>query len=278
VAGLAPDGRAEKVHCESLADRRYHLIQPMNLRVPAGHLYFSPDGSKLAVSILTVESSPEIWILPLPSGAPYRILPSMPVSAGPKEFSWMPNGRALVFANRFIASSNPHLFFADIEHDRISPITAGPMGEQSPAVSPDGKTIAVASMEAAYDLAEVPLDGSGLQILGSTPRNEVTPGWAPLGARTYAYATDRGGTWEIWLRNEEEGSERPLVTQRDFGNDKTSNIGDVTLSSDGERIAYRRIGEKDESIWISTIAGDPPMRLVREPGGVYQGGPSWSRG
>lgn len=188
----------------------------------------------------------------------------------------MPNGRDLVYADRFIASSNPHLFFADIKRDRIWPLTTGPMGEQFPAVSPDGRTIAVASMEGAYDLAEVPLDGSGIRSLGSTPRNEVTPGWSPFGGRTYAYATDRNGNYEIWLRNEEEGSERALVTQKDFGNDKTSQILDVTFSPDGQRISYRRIGEKDESIWISTIAGDPPMRLAREPGGVFQRGPSWS--
>jgi Tol biopolymer transport system component/DNA-binding winged helix-turn-helix (wHTH) protein len=249
------------------ADRRY---------LPGAELHFSPDGSKLAVSVFLVESRPEIWILPLPSGKPYRVLPSMPVSVGLKEFSWMPNGRALVLADRFVASSNPHLFFADIEHDRIWPMTAGPMAEQSPAVSPDGKTIAVASMEGAYDLAEVPLDGSGLRILGSTPRNEVAPGWLPLGRRTYAYATDRSGVYEIWLRNEEEGSERPLVAQRDFGDDKTAYILDVTFAPGGGRIAYRRMGEKDESIWISTIAGDPPVRLAREPDGVFQRGPSWS--
>jgi Tol biopolymer transport system component/DNA-binding winged helix-turn-helix (wHTH) protein len=266
---LASPPTAEPIRYTTLpfADRRY---------IPGGDLHFSPDGSKLAVSIFLVESRPEIWILPFPSGKPYRVLPSMPVSAGVKEFSWMPNGRDLVFSDSFLASSNPHLFFADIERDRIWPMTAGAMAERSPAVSPDGKTIAVASMEGAYDLAEVRLDGSGLRSLGSTPRNEVTPGWSPLGSKTYAYATDRSGIYEIWLRNEEEGSERPLVTQKDFGNDKTSHILDVTFSPDGQRIAYRRIGDKDESIWISTIAGDPPMRLPREPGGVFQRGPSWS--
>jgi len=143
-------------------------------------------------------------------------------------------------------------------------------------VSPDGKTVAISSMEGAYDMVEVKLDGSGMRDLGSTPRNEVTPGWSPVGGRIYAYATDRSGVTEIWLRNEDEGSERPLVTQKDFGSDRTSNILDVMFSPDGQRIAYRRIGENDESIWISTLAGDPPVRLAREPGGLFQRGPSWS--
>jgi Tol biopolymer transport system component len=266
---LASPPTAEPVRysVRPFADRRY---------IPGAELHFSPDGSKLGVSVLLVESRPEIWILPLPSGEPYRVLPSMPISAGLKEFSWMPNGRDLVFSDRFLGSSNPHLFFADTERDRIWPMTAGPTGEQSPAVSPDGKTIAVASMEGAYDLAEVRLDGSGLVSLGSTPRNEVTPAWSPSGNRTYAYATDRDGVYEIWLRNEQEGSERPLVTQKDFGDDKTGQILDVTFSPDGQRVAYRRIGQKDESIWISSIAGDPAMRLRREPSGVFQRGPSWS--
>ena len=240
-----------------------------------GDLHFSPDGSKLAVSVILVEGRTEIWILPM-AGKPYLLFPSTPLSEGLRTFSWMPDGQRLVFSNGFIGGSNQHLFLGDMEHDRIWPVTGGPAAEQAPSVSPDGRTVAISSMEGAYDLVEVPLDGSGIRSLGSTPRNEVTPSWSPLGGRTYAYATDRTGIYEIWLRNETDGSERPLVTQKDFGSDKTALILDVKFSPDGQRIAYRRVGDKDESIWISTIAGDPPVRLAREPGGVFQRGPSWS--
>jgi Tol biopolymer transport system component/DNA-binding winged helix-turn-helix (wHTH) protein len=262
-----PNAEPKKYTTEPFAALRY---------LAAGDLHFSPDGSKLAISILLVQTRPEFWILPIPAGKPYRALSSLPVSESLVTFSWTRDGRHVVFSQHFGASSNPQLFIGEIERDRISPMTAGPAAVVAPAVSPDGETIAIASMEGAYDLVEVPLDGSGMRSLGSTPRNEVTPGWSPLGGRIYAYATDRSGANEIWLRNEDEGSERPLVTQRDFGSDRTSSILDVTFSPDGQRIAYRRVGERDESIWISTLAGDPAVRLARDPAGVFQRGPSWS--
>jgi roadblock/LC7 domain-containing protein len=51
---------------------------------------------------------------------------------------------------------------------------------------------------------------------------------------------------------------------------------DLTFSPDGQRVAYRRWGEKEEAVWISTLAGDPPVRIAKEPDGIYQRGPSWS--
>src|SRR5205823_1879174 len=155
------------------------------------------------------------------------------------------------------------------------PITAGAGAEQFPSVSPDSGAISYASMEAGYDIVEIPLDGSGIRDLLSTSRNEVTPGWSPLGG-VYAYTTDRNGAPEIWLKSQTEGWDRPLITQKDFGNNKTSFVFDAAFSPDGQRIAYRRFGEKNEAIWVSTLAGDPPVRLVREPEGTYQRGPSWS--
>ena len=92
----------------------------------------------------------------------------------------------------------------------------------------------------------------------------------------YAYATNRSGAPEIWLKSQTEGWDRPLVTQKDFGTDVTSSLLDVSFSPDGHRIAYRRTGEREEAVWISTLAGDPPVRLVQETEAAYQRGPAWS--
>jgi Tol biopolymer transport system component/DNA-binding winged helix-turn-helix (wHTH) protein len=263
----SPPGAEPKKYTEApFAGRRYRSY---------AHLRFSPDGSKLAVSLLTMATKPEFWILPFPAGEPRRVLASLPVTAGVKQFGWMPDGRHIVFSENFVSSSNPHLFIGDTERGDIRPITVGAGGEQAASVSPDGATIAYASMEGAYDIVEVPLDGSGIRNLTSTPRNEVTPGWSPSGA-VYAYATNRSGAPEIWLKSQTEGWDRPLVTQKDFGTDATSSLLDVTFSPDGHRIAYRRTGEREEAVWISTLAGDPPVRLVQEPEAAYQRGPAWS--
>ena len=216
------------------------------------HLQFAPDGSKLGASIFSTESVPEFWVLPLGAGEPRRALSSFPRTYGHPKFSWMPDSRRLVFSETFYSNANPHLLMADTERNIVRPITAGAESEQSPAVSPSGGMIAYASMEGAYDIVEVPIDGSGIHTLMSTARNEVTPGWSPAGG-VFAYATDRNGEPEIWLKSRTEGWDRPLVTQKDFGSDRTSSILDVTFAPDGQRIAYRRFGDKEEAVWVSTL-------------------------
>src|SRR5436309_2317621 len=57
--------------------------------------------------------------------------PSLPVITGRKPFSWMRDGRHVVFSDDFVHSSNPQLFIGDIERDRISPLTAGPAAANS---------------------------------------------------------------------------------------------------------------------------------------------------
>jgi hypothetical protein len=81
---------------------------------------------------------------------------------------------------------------------------------------------------------------------------------------------------EIWLRNIQEGWERPLVTQKEFGSDQAFLLLDASFSPDGRRIAYRRTAASGQAIWISSIAGNATVRLTRETNVLFQRGPSWS--
>ncbi len=75
--------------------------------------------------------------------------------------------------------------------------------------------------------------------------------------------TDRAGTPEIWIRSRREGWDRPLVTQKNFGDDLTSGFAHPTFSPDGQRISYFRGGEKKKyALWISAVAGGPPVFLA----------------
>jgi Tol biopolymer transport system component/DNA-binding winged helix-turn-helix (wHTH) protein len=248
-----------------------------------GHIFwafqsFSPDNSLLGVSLLLDSSTPQFWILPFPNGKPVQVLPDLrsnPLMPGMKQFSWMPDSRQVVFAQCLLFFANPHLWVADTKTGRIRALTDGAGAEQAPAVYLDASRIAFASIQGTYDLVEVPLDGSSMRDFLVTSRNEITPSWSPLGAHV-AYVTDRSGAPEIWLKNIQENWERPIVTQNDFGTDRTFLLLDVCFSPDGQRIAYRRLNETGEAVWISTIAGGPPVRLALEPNNGYQRGPAWS--
>ena len=267
----SPPGASPRPYSQPpFANRKYLFHSSVN---------FSPDGSRLGASLVSMAGNSEFWILPFPSGEAFQVhvnLRLVPAMNWSYQFSWMPDGHHIVFAQQLRFSPEAHLWLADIKAGgAIRALTSGTATEQFPSVSADGSRIAFVSFQGTYDLVEVPLDGSPMRYYLATTRNEVAPSWSPHAAHL-AYVTDRSGIGEIWLKNVEEGWERPIVTQQEFGEDRTFQLLDTSFSPDGQRVAYRRVAESGEAIWISTIGGDPPVRLTRATKTAFQRGPTWS--
>ena len=133
--------------------------------------------------------------------------------------------------------------------------------------------------ESDYDLLEVPVDGTVPRRILATARNETDPSWSSDGSMM-AYVTDRRGHDEIWLhvRNERLG-DRPLITQTDFGDDETIMLSAPAFSPDGAHVAYQRNAHAPTwplRIWISQVAGGPPVPLLPASHEGYQSAPTWS--
>ncbi len=240
----------------------------------SGSLNFSPDGSKIAFTLLPTRQTGsfiEYWILPFPNGKPRRILQNFPDTGDGEAMSWMPDSRHVVFQAVNQKGPSLSLYMADTQTDKVQRITVGSKTERKPSVSPDGNQIAFTISDRNYDLIEVPLDGSPLHNLLATSRDERDPAWSPDGTQ-YAYVTDRTGTNEIWVRSRKESWDRPLVTQKNFGEDLTNNLSSPKFSPDGQRIAYFRTGQKEKyAIWVSAVAGGPAVFIS-----LAVPGPSWS--
>jgi hypothetical protein len=95
-------------------------------------------------------------------------------------------------------------------------------------------------------------------------------------APQFAYVTDREGAYEIWLKSDREGWERPIVKPSDFPDgDANAMITGLAFSPDGNRIAYTRLSLDKYVIWISPVTGGAPARLRDEQDGEFE--PVWSR-
>src|SRR4029077_14602290 len=161
-----------------------------------------------------------------------------------------------------------------VQADPAWTLRRGPGSEFNPSSSPGGEQVVFTSGEPDYDLVEMSLAGSPARPLLATTRNEADPVWS-LDGNLFAYVTDRNGLDEIWLRTHEDRSvDRPLVTQRDFGDDRTIMLGSPSFSPDRQRIVYQRNAQKPIwplRIWISSTAGGPPVPLLPPTHEGYQG-------
>lgn len=242
--------------------------------LPSSYLRFSPDGTKLALWGATWNGRSQLWIAPWPEGEPREALPQLSSTPLARMFAWSPDSVHLLFGERQGLSRDDHLWRANGDHDSLHKLTNGTGREQAPALS--GGTAAFSSVSLRYELVSLPLDSSARisPDPGNGEGSAVFPAWAPNG-RDYAYVASRGSSPEILLHNQSSGWEKAVVSRKDFSH-HSSSLLDLSFSPDGQRITYARSGPEGLNIWISTLAGEQPVRLAREPEAAFQRGPSWS--
>ena len=248
-----------------------------------GALAFSPDGSKIGVCAVPgtgVERMWQFWVVPLPTGPPFRRLQWWS-DAGPRNtsFAWLQDSRHVVLGITSLSTPGSHLWLADLETDRAWPMTRGADSELHPSASPTGEQVVFTRGEPDYDLTEISLDGLPARSLLATSRNESDPVWSANG-RFLAYVTDRRGQDEIWIRTRDgSGMDQQVITQSEFGDDRTVMLSSPAFSPDNERIAYQRNGFKPRAplrIWTSFVAGGAPTPLLPPTYEGIQSAPTWS--
>jgi Tol biopolymer transport system component len=246
-------------------------IAEMRATTLAGSLDFTRDGKYLGL-YSAIRSPLEFWKIPLDGGEPLEMLQGRDIQGSRSVFTWTQDGLRIIAGRTYGLRALDSIDLRSHEVRAITP--SGVEWDGDPALSPDGRILAFVKGENAYDVVEAPLDGSPQRDVIATSRNEVAPTQTPDGMH-FAYGTDRSGSQEIWLRNRRDGSERLIVSTRDF-DDGSDTFVDCEISPDGKRIAYRRTHANLFEIWISSLSGDTPVRLYDDPAKASQRGPSWS--
>jgi Tol biopolymer transport system component/imidazolonepropionase-like amidohydrolase len=132
-------------------------------------------------------------------------------------------------------------------------------GVEHPVISPDGSQVAFAALG---DLWLMPIDGTPRRLM-TDPAVDTEPAWSPDG-RSLAYASDRGGSMDIWIRSLESGRDHQLTHL-------ASAPMSPAWSPDGRQIACIDSAGQIHVVNVETGAATRVHDHLNEPGR-----PSWS--
>jgi Tol biopolymer transport system component len=263
IAGVPKGGKAAVFISSPLGSpyRQYepapfagkHFYNTTNLR-------FAPNGQKLLLIRTGDSGTEEAWLLPYPPGksTPHRVLAHFPVQKSTIDFSWMPDNRHVVMALSEAYSRDVHLWIADTESEDSYQITGGIGAQTTLAISPDGRQVVYSERRHDLDITTVSLlDGKSKKLI-ATDVFERMAAWS-AGTDGLTYVTNRNGPMEIWMRSG-DGSDRPLITQKDFPGNAVPCLMNPSLSPDGKRVIFTRCSDTVRT-WIMSLSGGTPERL-----------------
>ncbi|MDP9146024.1 MAG: protein kinase [Acidobacteriota bacterium] len=207
---------------------------------------FSPDGSRIAYTVLAPNNTWDTWIVSVLGGNP-RL--------------WMPNAAALTWID------NERLLFSEIKQGQHMAIVTStesradsrdvyvPTGENAMAhrsyVSPDRKWILVVEMDDRGNWTPchvVPLEGSSNgRPVGPTAAPCTSAAWSPDGRWMYLTA-NTGDGYHIWRQRVPDGEPQELTSG------PTEEEG-IAVAPDGQSLIMAG-GLRQRPIWFHDISGD----------------------
>jgi serine/threonine protein kinase len=129
--------------------------------------------------------------------------------------------------------------------------------EIDPAISPDGRSIALVSNRSGHwDLWTGSADGTGLRELAVESLLPFHPAWS-LDSQEIAFESQASGKSEIWLVSAAGGLPRRLVTM-------PGGAEVPSWSRDGKRILFYTNAAGSRQIWEVPAVGGAPVQLTHE--------------
>jgi hypothetical protein len=188
-----------------------------------------------------------------------------PVSTGPMDPTWSPNGAWIAFSMR------GDIWKVPVSGGEAIALTRGPAYHFEPAWSPDGRHIAL-SMDGGgnLDIGVVSADGGDVSRLTTHHGADVQPAWSN-DSETIYFASARNGTFDIFRVTIDGTGVEPVIDGR-------GNQFQPSISPTGDRIAYvspvpGRLGSG--GIWRYDLTSGE-SQLVHYEETSYRATPRWT--
>jgi Tol biopolymer transport system component len=184
---------------------------------------FSPDGRTIAFET-NRDGNFDIYLVDVNGRDPRRLTTSAADERAP---SWFPDGQRLAFLSDRDHPNRFDLFTMRADGSDVVRLTSD-RPTWSPAVSPDGTTIA---MQAGGDIELIPAAGGATTRLTTARANGMSPAWSPDGRRI-AFVTTRNGRPELYTMTPDGENQQPLVSMPNGA------AIDPRWSPDGSRVVF----------------------------------------
>src|SRR5215831_3344007 len=273
---------------------------------------WSPDGTQIAFSRWTDKGS-GVYLIPA-LGGPERKLADATFWYEPlMQVSWSPDAKSLAFWSTGEGGSQVFLLSLETLKTQKMALDANCWDVGAPAISPDGKFLAVVCTTsiAVYKIFAVPLLGGPHRLVASMMGYPRGLTWSE-DAIHIIFSNDSGEGGELWLANLNGNLTRLPFGEQGFGpsaaaksgrlayarGSKTINIWRVDLtagkaansakklisstrmqrvpqySPDGTKIVFESNRSGTHEIWLADADGSNPFQLTSF-NGALTGAPSW---
>lgn len=216
---------------------------------------WSPDGTQIAF----VKRNAGVFLISSQGGAERKVSDSSLQSS----VAWMPDGKSLALSERASDQGPYRVVLASLASGERRPLTApapGTLGDQAPAISPDGKNLCFVrwlAASGASDLYVMPVAGGAPRRLTSDGVWIYSPVWTPDG-REIVFSSNRSGGQNLWRIPVASGKPKRL----DFVQGEVRSAAFATLGPDQSvRMAYST-SVFDDNVWRLDLADGSKAKPV----------------